>query len=109
MIENLFYTQGIADNQWYTRREIKNKLMIRSLLLPTLDKLKQQFGELNLCQAKWLRTSIETPYIQQSVQDIVKTIRLGIDHLQHLTLHGRVPARRTSQQRCRTSLNNRQW
>ena len=96
MIEHLLYAQGIADDQWYARREIKNKLLIRSLLLPTLDQLEQQLGKLYLCQTKWLRTSVETPYVQQGIQDIVETIRLSIDHLQHLTLHRQVPACGTS-------------
>src|SRR5690349_18741758 len=61
VIQDVLDTQSVADHGRHIGWEIENEFMLRRLLLPAFDQLQEQFGELDLGQAKLLSAGIEAP------------------------------------------------
>ena len=103
-------TNDITDHGGrHIRWDSKNKGMARRSFLPVLDNLAQKFSSVYLRESQRLRARIQPPNIQEGIEYIIQAVCMGIDHLQHFTLHDRVPARRVPQQRCGASLDHGQW
>ena len=92
VVECLLETYDIAHQGGYLWGDMQHETMACCLFAPTGNELLQQFGKIDLSESQALGTSVESPDIQQGVENIIQPISLRIEHLQHLTLHGQVPA-----------------
>src|SRR5579875_2405800 len=98
LVACLLNARGITEHRRKVSANLTQNAMARRILAPALHQLLQQFREIDLAKTQVLHASIQTPNIQQSIQDLMQPVGLCIDHLQHLALRGRVPANRIAQQ-----------